>query len=76
MMTTNLNVLAVLLGIGLFFGCFGALTSFIIVYDEYRKHGLTRRQLVGKSLRTSATAFLVLVLLVLAVGLFIAYIGR
>lgn len=54
--------------IGITFGVLASLTASLIVYDEYRKHGLTRRQLRDEVLRTAAFAFLAFLALSIVAG--------
>ena len=63
------------LTIGLAFGPLAGLAAFLITYEEYSHHGLSRSKLLGESLAAAAYAAAVMVAVVVVAGYFIGQWG-
>lgn len=63
--------LGLFLVIGLVFGVLAGLMAFLITYEEYSHHQFDQRRLVRVSLEAAGFAFVVIVVLAFAAGVFI-----
>ena len=63
--------LGLFLVVGLVFGVLAGMMAFLITYEEYSHHQFDRATLIRRSLETAVVAFVVILVLALAIGFFV-----
>lgn len=62
--------------IGIFFGTVAALMAFLVIYNEFQKHRLTRWRLWKEALTGGLVAFVVFIVLSVIVGYWTLHLVR